>query len=132
MKGNFYDSPKNIAAVILLILYCFPVFSFAVGYSGYKFTRVAMADASFYAILYILPAAALYSIGAALMKNDKNASFYRYEKYSGIAIITTCFLVSLFMLFSSSFRSLGMGFWISFVCGFIITFERNIKNTTST
>lgn len=128
MNQDFYRNPKYIAAIVLLILYCFPVFSFAMGYSGYGFTRVAIEENLLYAVLYLVPAGCIYLLAAHFFKNEKNHSFYRFEKYSGVVILIVLFFVQFIMLFGDSFWSLGFGFWLSCICGLIITFDRRIHS----
>lgn len=122
---KFFTAPKNIAAIVLVILYFTNVFSYAVGYSGYGFTIAAMQDQFLYGILFIVPLASIYCLLSSLVKT--NTHLFRLEKYAGFVLTGVFILISMIMFFEGSFRTLNFGFWLSFVCGLIITFDRHLR-----
>lgn len=125
MKRNNFKKLKYTATIVLCVLYCFPVFSFAMGYSGFAFTQAALHESLVYVVLYLIPLACI-SLMLSEMKNNTGNVFKEYEKYSGYIILAVLVFFCLMMTMNKSFHALGVGYWFSLICGLIITFERRI------
>lgn len=124
MDLKLIQNKTGIALILFFVSMFLPWFDFFFTASGWKVANIADRTSEVVYLVYFIPLGAIIGLKSLLAKNPLNG----FVKITGL--VPTVLLIGMIVRLSDAgasseiieqlFNVIGFGFWLSFICGWII------------